>query len=302
MGATEWLLLLLLATLWGTSFSILKVAVREIPPFTIVFFRVLLAASFLLGLMRLLGQSLPRGRAAWRAIIISALIGNAVAFSFIVWGQQFIPSSLAGILMATGPLFTVVIAHFATHDERMTPGRVVALLLGFGAVILMIGPDVLSGIGAGVLGEFAFFGAAICYASAAVYGRRFQTMGLKPLPLAASQMMIATVALLPVVLLVDQPWDLARPSSTAVIAVVAHGILCTGLPYVIYFRILAVSGATNVMLVTFLVPVVAAITGALALNEMLAPRHFAGMALLAVALFLIDGRLKRYLARRQAHI
>ncbi|RMF10834.1 MAG: DMT family transporter, partial [Alphaproteobacteria bacterium] len=291
MGTIEWLLLLLLAVLWGTSFSIIKVAVREVPPFTMVFFRLLFAAGILFFLMTALGMRFPRSWSAWKAIAFSAVVGNAAAFCLIVWGQQYIPSSLGGVLMATGPLFTLVIAHFFTHDERMTLTRVLALLLGFSAVVVMIGPDVLAGLGVGVLGQFAFLGAAACYAVAAVYGRRFQTMGLKPLPLAAGQMIVATLAVLPAMLLVERPWTLAQPSSLAIWAVIANGVLSTGLPYIIYFRILAVGGATNVMLVTFLVPVVAVVTGALALGELLDPRHFVAIAILAVALILIDGRL-----------
>lgn len=291
MGAIEWALLFLLALLWGTSFSLIAVAVREVPPLTIVFFRVLLAAGFLVMLMVVLRTRLPRSRAAWRAIALTALVGNALAFCLIVWGQQFVPSSLAGLLMSTGPLFTLIIAHFFTHDERMTMPRVIALVLGFGAVVMMIGPDVLSGVGADVFAQFAFLGAAASYALAAVYGRRFQVMGLKPLPLAAAQLGLAALMLFPLMLFFERPWTLDAPSPDATLAVVANGILSTGLPYIIYFRILSVGGATNTMLVTFLVPVVAVVTGALALGEVLEPRHFAGMAVLAAALVLIDGRI-----------
>lgn len=293
MGTSEWLLLGLLSLLWGTSFSIIAVAVREVPPLTMVFFRVLFAALVLILLMRVFRMPLPRGRAAWMAVTASAVLANVVPFSLIVWGQQYVQSSLAGILMATGPLFTLVIAHFLTQDERMSPGKTAALVAGFLAVVIMIGPDVLAGLGKDVTGQFAILTAALFYASASVYGRRFQAMGLKPLPLAAAQMTVATVLMLPLMLTMEQPWELARPSSAAMLAVLASGVVSTGLPYIIYFRILAVGGATNVMLVTFLVPVVAAVTGATLLGEVLELRHFAGMGLLALALVAIDGRLAR---------
>jgi len=295
MGAVEWVLLGVLSILWGTSFSLTEVILTEVPPFTLVFLRVLFAALSLLVLLHLFRMRFPRGVKAWSLLTATAFIGNAVPFSFIVWGQQYIQSSLAAILMATGPLFTLLLAHFATHDERMRPGKIVALGLGFIAVVVLVGPDALKGIGSNVIGQLCILAAALAYSMASIIGRRFQDLGLKPLPLATAQLCVAVLLLLPVMTGLEQPWTQDVPSWPVVLAVVANGVLSTGIPYIIYFRILAVGGATNVMLVTFLVPLVAAVTGSLALNEQLEPRHFACMGLLACALIAIDGRLAKRL-------
>jgi drug/metabolite transporter (DMT)-like permease len=291
----EWMLLGVLSILWGTSFSLTEVILTEVPPFTLVFLRVLFAALSLLVLLRLFRMRFPRGLKAWSLLMVTAFIGNAVPFSFIVWGQQYIQSSLAAILMATGPLFTLLLAHFATHDERMRPGKVLALVLGFIAVVVLVGPDALKGIGSNVIGQLCMLAAALSYGIASIIGRRYQELGLKPLPLAAAQLSIAVIFLLPFTISMDQPWTQDFPSWPVALAVVVNGVLSTGIPYIIYFRILAVGGATNVMLVTFLVPLVAAVTGSLALNEQLDPRHFASMGLLACALIAIDGRLPKKL-------
>ena len=295
MGNREWVLLGILSLLWGTSFSLTEIILTEVPPLTIVFLRVLFAAIILFALLRLFRMRFPHGIKAWSLLAATAFIGNAIPFSFIVWGQQYIPSSLAAILMATGPLFTLLLAHYTTHDERMRPGKVLALVLGFFAVMVLVGPDAIKGIGRNVIGQLCILAAALSYGTASIIGRKFQDLGLKPLPLATAQLCLAAVFLFPVMMGVEQPWAQEVPSWPLVLAIVANGVLSTGIPYIIYFRILAVGGATNVMLVTFLVPVVAVVTGALALNEQLEPRHFASMGLLACALVAIDGRLAKSL-------
>lgn len=293
MGLIEWLLLFGLALFWGTSFGLTAIALRELSPFTFAFARVAVAAVTLLFLTRIFRMALPRGWQPWGPIMVTAFFGNVVPFSLIAWGQSLIPSSLAGLLMATGPLFTLVIAHFNTSDERMTGFKTVSLVLGFGAVLVMMGPDAIRGVSSNVAGQLAILGAALCYAIATVYGRRFQAMGLKPLPLAAGQLCVASIMMVPAMVLFDQPWALGWLSTPVILAVLASGVLSTGIPYIMYFRILAVGGATNVMLVTFLVPIVAVTTGSLALGEVLEPRHFMAMGLLALALLSIDGRVFR---------
>ncbi|MEX1146849.1 MAG: DMT family transporter [Sphingomonadales bacterium] len=294
MGLIEWVFLFSLALLWGTAFAMTVIGLGELPPFTLAFGRIFVAALTLLALIRLFGTRLPRGGEAWRAIITSAFIGNAIPFSLIAWGQQHIPSSLSGVLMATAPLFTLVIAHFSTVDERMTGAKAAALLLGFVAVVVLVGPDALGGVASSVTGQLALLGAAFCYAGASVYGRRFRTMNLKPLPLAGAQLSAASVMMVPVVLALEQPWLIAMPSITGWLAVMELGVVATALPYIIYFRVLAVGGATNLMLVTFMVPVVAVTTGALMLGEMLEVRHFVATGILILSLAAIDGRIFKW--------
>jgi drug/metabolite transporter (DMT)-like permease len=216
------------------------------------------------------------------------LLNNLIPFSLIFWGQTHIASGLASILNSTTPLFTAVLAHFLTRDERLTANRLAGVLAGLAGVVVMIGPDVLVGLRANVLAQSAVLCAALSYALAGIYGRRFR--GTPPLVTAAGQVTSTSVLLLPVVLLADRPWTLPLPGARTWAAVAGLALLCTALAYVIYFRILAVAGATNLLLVTFLIPVSALLLGGLVLGERLEPRHFGGMGLIALGLAAMDGR------------
>jgi drug/metabolite transporter (DMT)-like permease len=298
MGGREWALLLALAVVWGGSFFFNGVAVRELPSFTLVWLRVAVAAMTLLIVLRLAGQSLPRGAAVWGAFIGMALLNNVVPFVLIVWGQHHIASGLASILNATTPLFTVIVAHLLTPDEKLTPAKTVGVAVGFAGAVVTIGPDSFAGLGSDVLAQLACLGGALSYAFAGIFGRRFRRMGVPPLATAAGQVCSSTVILLPIMLLVDRPWTLAMPHAGTWGAVLGVGLLSTAIAYVLYFRILAAAGATNLLLVTFLIPVSAILLGAAVLGEVLLPRHFVGMALIGAGLAFIDGRLLRLLPVR----
>jgi drug/metabolite transporter (DMT)-like permease len=297
MSATDWLLLIALSLLWGGSFFFGKVAVLELPPLTVAFGRVAIAAAILIVLARATGVALPESASAWRPFAMMGLLNNAIPFVLILWGQTHIPSGLAAILNATTPLFTVLVAHAATRDERLTPSRLVGVTIGLGGVVVMIGPDLLRDLGADVAAQGACLLAAISYAFAGVYGRRFR--GEPPLRVAAGQLAASSVMLAPVALVFDGPWTLTPPSAAAWAALMGTAILSTALGYLIYFRVLARAGATNVLLVTFLIPVSAILLGTLVLHEQLALRHFVGMAAIALGLAAIDGRLWR-LSRKGA--
>jgi drug/metabolite transporter (DMT)-like permease len=299
MGGREWAMLLALAVLWGGSFFFNGVAVRELPSFTLVWLRVTVAAATLLLVLRLLGQRMPTEGRVWAAFFGMGLLNNVVPFVLIVWGQHRIASGLASILNATTPLFTVLVAHLLTPDEKLTPLKAAGVAVGFGGAAVMIGPDALGGLGTGVLAQLACLGGALSYAFAGIFGRRFRRMGVAPLATAAGQVSASTVLLLPIMLLVDRPWTLAMPHAATWGAVLGIGLLSTALAYVLYFRILAVAGATNLLLVTFLIPISAILLGVLVLGETLLPRHFAGMALIGMGLACIDGRLPRLLLRRR---
>lgn len=299
MTAGEWGLLIALSFLWGGSFLFNGILVRELPTLTIVTARVSLAALALWMVVRLAGHAIPRDREVWLAFLGMGVLNNIIPFSLIVWGQTHIASGLASILNATTPLFAVIAAHFLTADEKMTGGRLVGVLVGFLGVALMIGPSVLSDLGANLLAQLAVLGGAVSYSIAGIFGRRFRRMGLPPLLPAAGQVTASAVLMLPVALIVDRPWTLAMPSAQTWMALFGLAVLATALAYVIFFRILATAGATNLMLVTFLIPVSAILLGALVLGEVLAPKHFAGMVLIAVGLAAIDGRLLRLIKGRR---
>lgn len=296
MDLTDWSLLVALSILWGGSFFFVGIAVRELPPLTIVAMRVALAALALGGLLRILGLPMPRDRRTWIAFFGMGALNNLVPFCLIVWGQTQIASGVASVLNATTPLFGVMVAHVLTRDEKMTGNRLAGVLVGFAGVAVMIGPSALDGLvgagpGNGLLPQLAVLGAALSYSFAGIFGRRFKNMGVSPLVTATGQVTASTLMLVPAALLADRPWILPMPSAAAWGAIIGIALLSTALAYVIFFRVLASAGATNLMLVTFLIPVSAILLGGLFLGERLAVRHGVGMALIACGLAAIDGRL-----------
>ena len=291
MGRLDWSLLLILSILWGGSFFFVGVAVKALPPFTIVLLRVAIAAAALHLVRKASGTAMPWDGRSWRAFFGMGLLNNAIPFSLIVWGQTHIASGLASILNATTPLFTVLIAHMLTADERLTKGRIVGVLVGLAGVIVLIGPQALAGLGTDVTAQLAVLAAAISYGFAAIFGRRFKRMGVPPLATAAGQVTASSMLLLPVAMLVDRPWTLAAPDLPVWGAVLGLALLSTALAYVLFFRILASAGAVNLMLVTFLIPVSAIVLGSAFLGEALAPADYLGMALIGLGLAAIDGRL-----------
>lgn len=298
MSTLEWAMLIALSVLWGGSFFFNGVAVRELPPFTIVVCRVALAAVTLLLVMRIMGLKMPSDRAVWLAFFAMGLLNNVVPFSLIVWGQSHVASGVASILNATTPLFTVLVAHGFTRDEKLTPARVFGIVMGLLGVAVLIGLDALRTLGVDALAQLAVLAAAVSYAFAGVFGRRFRTLGVTPIATATGQVTASSVLLLPVALLVDQPWTLPMPSFSALAALVGIAVLSTALAYILYFRILATAGATNLLLVTFLIPISAIVLGVLVLGETLLAKHLAGMVCIGIGLAAIDGRLwKRFFKR-----
>lgn len=286
-------MLLTLSLLWGGSFFFVEVVISELPPLTIVFLRVTLAAVALWLFAIATGLRPPMTIGAWTAFLIMGLLNNVIPFTLIVWGQTHIASGLASILNAATPLFTVIVAGILLADEQTTPMKLVGVIIGFVGVILMIGPSALSGLGADVLAQIAVLGAAMSYAFAGVFGRRFKAMGIDPVVTAAGQVTASSIVLAPVAIYIDQPFSLDVPAFGTVAAIISLAILSTAVAYILYFRILSSAGATNLLLVTFLIPVSAIFLGSLVLDESLELIHFLGMALIGFGLSAIDGRLWR---------
>ena len=294
MGLSEWSLLILLSLLWGGSFFFAKVAVIDIRPFSLVFCRVGLAALVLLLLVRLSGRRMPGDAKSWRAFFVMGLLNNLLPFSLIFWGQIRIASGLASILNATTPLFAVVLAHLLTEDEKLSGNRLFGVLVGIAGVAVMIGPTAFAGFQGQLVSQLAVLAAACSYACAGIYGRRFR--GRPPLVTAAGQVSACSIMILPVALAIDRPWLQPLPSPTALGAAVGLALICTALAYLIYFRLLASAGATNLLLVTLLIPVSAILLGTVILGEHLDLRQFGGMLLIGLGLLAIDGRLPAKLA------
>lgn len=301
MNGLEWLMLAALSLLWGGSFLFNGILVKSWPPLTIVTARVALAAVALWLVVRLSGLAVPRGRAVWLSFFGMGLLNNVIPFTLIVWGQTQIASGLAAILNATTPLFGVVVAHWLTADEKLTTNRMAGVVIGIAGVAVMIGPSVLGHVGGDLAGELAVLAAAVSYAFAGIFGRRFKRMGLAPIMPAAGQVTASAILLLPFALLIDQPWTLPAAGLETWAALLGLALLSTAVAYLLFFRILATAGATNLMLVTILIPPSAILLSALVLGEQLAFRHLVGLVLIGLGLAAIDGRLwRRFLEARRA--
>lgn len=300
MGPQEWLLLFLLSVIWGGSFFFAKVALAQVAPMTLVFFRVLLAAMALLVIIKALNKQIPTSGRLWLAFLLMGVLNNLIPFSLLFWSQTHISSGLAAIFNASVPVFTVLIAHFTTRDEPFSLGKLVGVLLGVMGVVIMIGADLQAEASAQVIwAMLACVAAALSYGVASVYGRRFQRLKVEPLVVAFGQ--VSASALLMWLLLLSlgyslqvQHWTLSTGWS-----VLALALLSTALAYVIFFRILAKGGATNISLVTLLIPVSAIVLGVLFLDERLASSHVWGMLIIFAGLVAIDGRLWNWLKVRK---
>ena len=290
MNLTEWGLLVLLSVLWGGAFFFVGVAVVELPPLTVVLARVGIAAALLLALTLVLGHSLPRGFAAWMPFLVMGLLNNVLPFSFLNAGQTMVGVGLAAIMNAMTPLFTaLVMASF--REERLTVPRVFGVLLGVAGVVLISRPDAAVA-DARLLGIGLCLSGALSYGFAALWGRR-HLQDIPPLKSATCQLLSSTLVMTVVVAIVDRPWTLPVPSTETWLALGGLAFFGTAIAYVVFFEILSRAGASNVMLVTLLIPVTALLLGNLILAEPILVHELAGAAIIGVGLLFIDGRLPR---------
>jgi len=261
MDAFDWVMLITLATVWGGSFLFNAILVAELPVITIVAIRVTVAALALWGFVRVTGRKIPTSPQVWGALLILGVLNNAIPFSLIVQGQTQITSGLASILNATTPLFTILVAGFFLTDERFSVLRVLGVVVGFSGVILMVGPEALSGLGDDFWAQLCALGAALSYGFASVFGRRFRELRVDPVMVATGQVTMSSLVLWPIALWIDGPQDIMGLSFNAAASMFGLAVLCTSFAYILYFRILERAGATNISLVTFLVPISAIILG-----------------------------------------
>jgi len=288
MGLKEWLLIFLLSVIWGASFFFVEVAVKTMPPFTIVMYRVGFAAVILLGVVRFTGRRLPSSLKVWMGLLGLGALNNVIPFSLITWGQTVIDSSLASILNAFAPVFSVILAHFLTKEEPLTPNRVIGVVFGWLGVAVLIGVDSVKGAGLQVAGQAAVLGASFLYACAAIFARRFKS--LDPVVVAAGMLTGSTLMMVPIALVLENPWTL-EPTLLTWGALLGLSAISTALAYIIYFYVLAKAGATNILLVTFLIPISAIFLGVVVLGESPGWNAFAGMIMIFIGLSAIDGRI-----------
>ena len=292
MNSNQWGLLIILSLFWGGSFFFIEIALRDFQPFTLVFLRISIAALILVGVVYFSGKRLPISLKTWKGYFVLGLLNNAIPFTLIVWGQTRIEGGVASILNATTPIFTVLLAHFLTADERLTLPKIMGVLVGFIGVYLMMKPELSEGFSWRGMGQAAVLVAATSYAFAGIFGKRFKNI---PATVnSAGMLLCSSMVMLPLVLIIDAPLTV-RPSFEALTAVLGIALISTVAAYLLYFYLLAAVGATNVLLVTFLIPVSALVLGVGVLKEVIKIVEYAGMGCIFLGLIIIDGRMLGWL-------
>lgn len=282
----DWGLLATLVVFWGSNFMFVKLGVATVPPATLVASRLVIGAVILVAVIRAWGYTFPPLSRAWLPYVTLAVLGNCLPFWLITWGQQSIDSALAGILMAIMPLATLVMAHIWVAGEHMTRNRVAGFLLGFGGIMVLMGPAALSGLGGApleVLAQLAVLGGALCYATQSVLVR--VTLKGDVMVASAAIIAIAAVISLPIALVVDQPWTLS-PSWTSINAVIWIGIGPTAIATLAYLKLIGSAGPTFMSLVNYCVPVVALFLGMAVLGEEPGANAYTGLLLILTGIAL----------------
>ena len=297
MSRTEWGLLLILSVLWDGSFFCSKVAVSGLPPLTIVFLRFSAASLLVYAYLRAGGGAVPRQPEALVSFAGMGLLNNLIPAGLIVWGQTMIPSGLASVLIATTPIFSILATRCTDTGERLTPGKMAGMAFGLLGTAILFGVSNADSTKSFATGIAACLGAAISYGCANAFGRRFRRFGITPVQGAFGQMMATSVMALPLMLALDAPWRLVVPGMEVWAAMAGLVVLSTALGYIIFFRILSGAGATNVSLVTLLIPISAILLGSGVLGETLSATQLSGMLLIAFGLITIDGRAMGLLQR-----
>ena len=284
-----WFGILGLALIWGASFLSIRVALDEVPVATVVAFRVGGAALALWLYVLARGLPLPRGRRVWIGIVVMGILNNALPFTLITWGQQHIASGLASILNAATAIFGVLIAALVFADERLSPRKVAGVVLGFAGVATAVGLGNLASLDPRSLGQWAVVGAALSYGVSGSWARAFLG-GVPPVVLAAAMLTASTCIMVPAALLLD-----GVPSFNYALQTIAAlgylSLIASGVAYLIFYWVLSQAGAGNLSLTTLLVAPVAILLGAVVLGETLRPQAYAGFALLALGLLILDGRV-----------
>jgi drug/metabolite transporter (DMT)-like permease len=300
LDATGWGLIAILTLLWGGAFYMIEVGLRSFPPITLVFIRMAFAVPPMWIAMRFMGERLPTDMRIWALLAVVGAFNCALPFTLFFWGQQYLDSGYASILNATTPLWGVITAHFMTADEKATPSRIVGVLVGLAGIMVMVGPEAMKGVSDNLLAQLACLISTVFYSLAAIFGRRLSQTSLTPMAVATGQTMTAALMMVPIMLVIDQPWTMSTPRLDSVLAGLAIALISTALAYVLYFRLIDRSGASNAQLVAFLMPILAVALGVAFLNESLSSGQVAGAVLIAFGLAIIDGRLFARLAPRRA--
>lgn len=291
LSGRDWGLILFLSVIWGGAFYFNAVALRGFPTSTLVFGRMAIAILPLLVIVMLTDQKMPRGWSTWGGLTLLGTLNIVVPLILFTWAQTQIASGLASVLNATTPLWGVLAAHFLTDDEKATPLRIGGVLLGVAGVAAMMVPNLEQGASGRTLAIIACLTGTLCFALASIVARRLNIGGVTPMALTTGQLASSALIMLPIMLIIDQPWTLPTPGMDAVLALLAIALVSTTLAYWLYFKVLESAGASNSLLITFLIPVTAILLGVIALGETVSPVQFGGIALIALGLIALDGRV-----------
>lgn len=281
-----WSILILLGAIWGASYMFIKVGVAEIPPFSFVEGRLLIASLALCVVILLRGETIPRTWRAWLPLVAMGIFNGVIPYTMITWGETHITSGLAAILTAAMPLFTILLAHLWTRDERMTLIRLIGVLIGFVGVVIVFLPELRHGIQMEFWGQFAVIVAAASYAIATLVARKYLN-GVSHVMASTGQMASAALMMLPLSLLFDTPWNL-RPSLPAFASLLTLALLGTSFAYVLYYWLIEHTGATRTSLVTYLIPVFGVFWGVIILSEKVELEALIGLGLIIGGVLLVN--------------
>jgi drug/metabolite transporter (DMT)-like permease len=270
----EFALLLLLATLWGASYTFIKLGVATAPPTTLIAARTLIAGLLLLVVMRARGLRLPRDIATWRRFLLQAFLNSVIPWTLIAWGERSLDAGLATILNSTSPMFTFFLTLAITRHETLSVRKLFGVLIGMAGICLIVGVQALSGLGAQLAAEIAVVVATICYAGAAIFSRGFKN--LDPMVPAAGSLLSGAAVLIPVSLVLDRPWTLA-PSMSSILALMGLAIFSTAFAFVIYFRLIQTLGSVSTTTQSYLRVPIGVAFGVLFLGESLTETAWIGL-------------------------
>ncbi len=291
--AVELALLLVLAGLWGGSYTFIKLGVETIPPLTLITARTLIAGLVLLVVIRWRGLRLPRDLATWRLFLVQAGLNSVVPFTLIAWAERSVDAGLATILSSTSPIFVVLLSCFSASAERLPGLRLVGIAAGLAGTVLIVGTQAIAGFGEQLWAQLALVAASVCYGGAALFGRSFK--GLDPIMPAAGSLLCGALVLLPLSLMLDRPWTLS-PSAQSIQALIALSLVSTALAFVIYFRLIARLGSVATTSVAYLRVPTGVLIGMVFLGEALAPTAWAGLGLVIVGVMAMTVPLRARLA------
>lgn len=292
--ARELALLLLLATLWGASYTFIKLGVATIAPITLIAARTAIAGLLLLAIMRWRGARLPRDGATWRRFLLQACLNSVIPWTLLAWGERSVDAGLATILNSASPIFTFLLTAVVTRHEMATPRKLFGVVAGMAGICLIVGIEAFDAVAGGLVAELAIVAAAVCYACAAIFGRNFR--GLDPMAPAAGSLLAGAAFLIPASLVMERPWTMA-PSAVSVLALLGLAVVSTALAFVIYFRLIQTLGSVGTTAQAYLrVPIGVAI-GVAVLGERLSPTAWIGLACVVagVAAMTIPARTKAVL-------